>query len=355
LPSEQTINREEEAILWRSLEKIPELYREPLVLLYREHQSIEQVASALELSEDAVKQRLSRGRKLLQEEVQAFVEGALRRTAPGQAFSGAVLLALPLASPTAATSLGVGAKGTAAAKSGLAATWLLPFAGFLAGFLAQWIAIDQTAPKEKRAATKLRLVLVWMCLLGIPIAGEMSTRALAQHFAWTGRTVFAAVASFWCFWCICLATWFVILFRREQVQENAAPMNPVTNAVLIMGTHLTIFYWLILVAWRGHDELGAGITAGAMLLLGVWRFLHSRGMNGMAVTRSGYAHLTLCCATVIAITNLRLDVWCANVRGVTVAEAHALFPLWIVPLLTAVLTLWIAAMLFIIRPALQRQ
>src|SRR4029077_19672600 len=74
LPSEQTIGREEEAILWRSLEQIPEIYREPLILFYREHQSVESVAQALELSEDAVKQRLSRGRKLLQEEVQAFVE-----------------------------------------------------------------------------------------------------------------------------------------------------------------------------------------------------------------------------------------------------------------------------------------
>src|ERR1039458_160094 len=111
LPSEQTISREEEAILWRSLEKIPELYREPLILYYREHQSSEHVAVALDLTEDAVKQRLSRGRKpehagnlrrarglkLMQAELQTFVEGALRWPAPGQAFSGAVLAMLPLA------------------------------------------------------------------------------------------------------------------------------------------------------------------------------------------------------------------------------------------------------------------
>ena len=133
LPSEQAISREEEAILWRSLEKIPELYREPLILYYREHQSIEHVAMALDLTEDAVKQRLSRGRKLLQDEVQTFVEGALRRTAPGQAFSGAVLAMLPLAAgPAAATaSLGAGAKGTAAAKSGFLAVWLLPLSPLL--------------------------------------------------------------------------------------------------------------------------------------------------------------------------------------------------------------------------------
>src|SRR5690348_5086928 len=118
LPSELTIAREEEALLWRSLERIPEHYREPLILFYREHQSIEQVAMEMELSEDAVKQRLSRGRKLLEEEVQAFVEVTLRRTAPGQAFSGAVLAALP-AAPAAAVGVGAAGKGTVLAKTGL--------------------------------------------------------------------------------------------------------------------------------------------------------------------------------------------------------------------------------------------
>ena len=95
LPSDYTISREEEAILWRSIERIPESYREPLVLYYREHQSVENVAAALDLSEDAVKQRLSRGRKLLHEQVLAFVEGALERTNPGKAFTIGVLAALP--------------------------------------------------------------------------------------------------------------------------------------------------------------------------------------------------------------------------------------------------------------------
>jgi len=34
LPSEHVMSKEEEAILWRSLERIPETYREPLVLFY---------------------------------------------------------------------------------------------------------------------------------------------------------------------------------------------------------------------------------------------------------------------------------------------------------------------------------
>src|SRR6266705_5673595 len=107
LPSDYTISREEEAILWRSIERIPESYREPLVLYYREHQSVENVATALDLSEDAVKQRLSRGRKLLHEQVLAFVEGALERTSPGKAFTVGVIAALP-ALAVSARAAGVG-------------------------------------------------------------------------------------------------------------------------------------------------------------------------------------------------------------------------------------------------------
>jgi RNA polymerase sigma factor (sigma-70 family) len=113
LPLDQTISNEEQEILWRSLEKIPEIYREPLILFYREHQSVEAVAQNLELSEDAVKQRLSRGRKLLHEQVLAFVEGALEKTSPGKTFTIAVIAALPLV----ATSAKAATVGSAIAKA----------------------------------------------------------------------------------------------------------------------------------------------------------------------------------------------------------------------------------------------
>ena len=155
LPSDHAISREEEAILWRSLERIPEIYREPLVLFYREHQSIESVASALELSEDAVKQRLSRGRKLLQEEVQAFVENTLRRTAPGEAFSGAVLAGIPLAAGSAVTAgVGAGAKGAATMKAGSLVGWLAPFAPFLgifAGIMSNWLIVRDSQGRRNAA------------------------------------------------------------------------------------------------------------------------------------------------------------------------------------------------------------
>jgi RNA polymerase sigma factor (sigma-70 family) len=118
-PQEQAIGEEEQAILWRAIAHIPATYREPLVLYYREQQSIEAVCAALDLSEDAVKQRLSRGRKLLHERIAVFVEGALARSGPGTAFTLAVVAALPSTSSTAAAA----AVGATAAKGGALAKW----------------------------------------------------------------------------------------------------------------------------------------------------------------------------------------------------------------------------------------
>ena len=158
LPSEQAVSREEQAILWRSLERIPETYREPLILFYRENQSVELVAAALELSEDAVKQRLSRGRKLLQDQVAAFVEGALQRTAPGAAFTTSVLGALPaLTVPAAAAAIakgGVAAK--AASAGGLTVAILAPLALIFGGWLGYQISCDKPeSPREREFLRKL--------------------------------------------------------------------------------------------------------------------------------------------------------------------------------------------------------
>ena len=163
LPSEQAVSREEQAILWRSLERIPETYREPLILFYRENQSVERVAAALELSEDAVKQRLSRGRKLLQDQVAMFVEGALQRTAPGAAFTTSVLGALPaLTVPVAATTF---AKGGAAVKAtgagGLAAALLGLGFGILGGWIGYQVSLESAeranaaSPREREFLRKL--------------------------------------------------------------------------------------------------------------------------------------------------------------------------------------------------------
>lgn len=172
-PHDLTISREEQAILWRSLEGIPEIYREPLVLFYREQQSIEAVAQSLELSSDAVKQRLSRGRKLLQEQVLAFVEGALARTSPGRTFTLAVVASLPMAtfSAKAATIGATAAKGSATAKTagamGLLAVIPSSLVVILQNYLGYRIGLASARSDEERSHVKTLFRRVGLITLGL--------------------------------------------------------------------------------------------------------------------------------------------------------------------------------------------
>jgi RNA polymerase sigma factor (sigma-70 family) len=359
LPSEQAISREEEAILWRSLEKIPGLYREPLVLYYREHQSIEHVAVELDLTEDAVKQRLSRGRKLLQDEVQTFVEGALRRTAPGQAFSGAVLAMLPLAAGSAATAgVGAGAKGTAvAAKSGFLAAWLLPLAPFLgiaAGIGAQCLMARSTTTDRKDRLTQIAVIVAgWVVYLGLAAGGEYTVQALGWHFGWTDRTRFVTQIGFWWFFLLVTITFINVAVQwgiAKRQQRIAAgeipptpttPLRPGTLALVVTGTYL-MFLWVIRLTWNAHDPLATGVAAGTRLVRAVWSVFRLRGRSAATVGPALGHHLNLLGLMILAILNLRADVWVARAYGVTVAEAHDLLPIWIIPVLTLALVAWTA-------------
>jgi RNA polymerase sigma factor (sigma-70 family) len=66
-----------ERVVRDALARIPDAYREVLVLYYREDQSIREVADALGLTETTVMQRLSRGRRYLADSVTELVERSL--------------------------------------------------------------------------------------------------------------------------------------------------------------------------------------------------------------------------------------------------------------------------------------
>lgn len=349
LPSEQAISREEEAILWRALEQVPELYREPLVLFYREHECIERVAAQLDLTEDAVKQRLSRGRKLLQEEVQAFVENTLRRTAPGHGFSNAVLAALPVA--PAATVSAVAGKGAAAAKSGLLGAWvaaLAPFIGIILGVVAQVFVIRSTLPagRERRART-IETILVWTCVIGLAWGGDAGLRALSYHLEWNDQTYFYAVCGFWWIYTAGLITWFTGAARRDHAARqqcaatgNVAQISAGTQAGLTAGMHLAIFSWVVALAWAAHDPMTAGIVAAMAIGMALWNFFTQRALSGVAAAAACVRHYGLCCLLILAVINLRMDVWLATHYGVSVAKIHGMFPMWLIPVLSLALITW---------------
>jgi hypothetical protein len=228
-PAQQAISREEESALWRAIEQMPIAYREPLVLFYREHQSIQSVAEALGLSEDAAKQRLSRGRRLLHEEVMAFVEGALARTKPGKAFTLGVVTVLPglATSASAATALSASGKLAAASTGGLTLGWLAhvmcPLVGFGAGC---WVGIRNTkSPRERQFAIR-------SLVLGIAYV----TAFLLLLFAWllAGRRFAGShPVGFWAVICLLvlgyaiglkkLNAWSEHRRRQIQIQDDIAP------------------------------------------------------------------------------------------------------------------------------------
>ncbi|HZL44750.1 MAG TPA: hypothetical protein VFC28_00860, partial [Opitutaceae bacterium] len=327
------------------------------------HQSIENVAAELELSEDAVKQRLSRGRKLLQEEVQAFVENTLRRTAPDQVFSGAVLAALPMAvGATAAGGASLGAKGAAAAKSGLLAAWLWPFLGIFAGFAAQWAMFSGGPNERARRSNRIGLIVAWISVLAFSIGGQLVVRLLGQHWGWSDRTFFSAMAWFWWFYAMVITTWIIRIYRRTQAVPQPdtkagqpplpalSPMKPGTRMLAMMGTNLMLFWCVILLAWWAHDRVAAGIIVGIMLMLSLCHFYFSKGKTGVAAALNYTAQLASTCAVMLAIFNLRFDIWAATWYGVSTAELHRLLPTGMIPLLTLVLVIWAGVLLALTRP-----
>lgn len=250
-PVEQAISREEETILWRSLERIPEIYREPLVLFYRGHQSIETVATGLGLSEDAVKQRLSRGRKLLHKQVLAFVEGTLERTNPGKAFTVAVLAALPLlaTSAKAATAGAAAAKGGALAKAAGNGFLLqilsrfLPIGAFVS--LGAWLGYKMGSDAaESSAARHESIARFWGILLASIVAFVLLPILLIiplMHL-FGGKENYLAVMRVWLdvMFALTVAALGLWIWQRRKASKQE------TAKASSRGT--TFFVWLVALA-----------------------------------------------------------------------------------------------------------
>src|SRR5262249_44855503 len=113
---EHLVAAEQREALRAAIASLPDDTREVLILFYREGQSAGQVASLLELTEDAVKKRLSRARASLRGTRLERLGDTLAKTTPGAAFTLAIVTALPLTSPLTASAAAAGtAKVTAAA------------------------------------------------------------------------------------------------------------------------------------------------------------------------------------------------------------------------------------------------
>ena len=93
-PEEAAMVKELHAVVNRALAEMPETLREPLILFYREQKSGREVARQLGLSETAARQRVSRGRGMLREQVAGMIETTIADTKPGKAFTTAVIASI---------------------------------------------------------------------------------------------------------------------------------------------------------------------------------------------------------------------------------------------------------------------
>lgn len=148
-PFDDTADSEVEKVVSRAIARVPIACRDVLVLYYRENQSTRDVASALGITEDAVMQRLSRGRRYLAAEVTQIVERTLagrrqRRDLVAAVLASIALISLPSrvdASPT---------KGSTMLKMSLAASALI--AAGAGGYLATRPSPTETPAPAPRAA-----------------------------------------------------------------------------------------------------------------------------------------------------------------------------------------------------------
>lgn len=176
------IQEQEQALLWQALEKIPETYREPLVLFYREQCSVAYVADELDLSEDVVKQRLSRGRKLLQKAMITFVEDTLTKSKPGTAFTLGVLVAINgIAPPAKAAALGAGTvKMGSFFKLASILVFLASFSGVVSAFFGLRASLDQSRTQRERRSA-IRFTALFFGIAIIFVVGMFVLKYLALN------------------------------------------------------------------------------------------------------------------------------------------------------------------------------
>jgi hypothetical protein len=314
-------------------------------------------------------QRLTRGRRQLQERMLVFVESTLQRTNPGPQFTLQVQAAIPLlvgAGP--AVALGTAAKGGAAAKGGLFGfllAWAAPLVGVFAAIGMSWAEIAQAATKrERRFAARWTLVL-WLSVVGFLVAlysaGSLARSAgLYRRQDWTATAPMVAV---WFGFTMITLTLIVFMIRgkaalrRQMITEGlvspAAPAAPsMKKRVAMTVGFLTATFWvLIFLAWQTGDRtVAGGIVASVFLLAAVPLWLARHQPPSVDEAKAGSWYVSFCGLVFLAILNWRLDVWLASIYGVDVDVMHRLLPMAIVHWLSAIVVAWSVALVFITQP-----
>ena len=244
-PSGALVDAEDRARLAAAVEALPEDSREAVMLFYREGQSVAQVASLLDLREEAVRQRLSRARALLRDALLDTLGEQLVATAPREKFCAGVMAALPSAGP--ATGVAAALRWTLLGKS--AAAFVGPGVGMasaIAGLL--WghrRSMKRAKDDEERdGLVKLKnatlVLMVATCTLTVPL------------LKWR-----AAMLGLWALYIVGIAVLHTVWYPRIVARRRAAEIRENPKAIwrwrlriwggrlylVVLGTALLTFLW----------------------------------------------------------------------------------------------------------------
>ncbi|HEV8290618.1 MAG TPA: sigma-70 family RNA polymerase sigma factor, partial [Tepidisphaeraceae bacterium] len=361
-PDEEAMSAEEREVLWRSLSEIAEPYRETLVLYYRQNQNTTQVAAALEISEDTVRQRLARGRQMLREQVAALLERNLVRSAPSAAFTSAVVAALPALMAQGATAAATGgvAKATTAAKGvallPLLAMWIGPIIGLMGGIFgtARSIRATQT-PRERRFVIRLSII-IWIYVFSA-MAVLFAIMRLTQRYHWSMKNSLIIQSAFWLIYCAALVAMILKWNRRHRqlrLEEGLSPVpagvgtiTPVGRFISLCGPTVGGVAWIFAMTLPARDTLGSAITAGFTILLLCWAWLGSHRMPATSMRRFYFQFVTVLCAFCLIMLNWRLHTWTAAMTHLSMERVRQNIPLWSANLLLVSICILINAIIWV--------
>ena len=315
-PDKIAITKEQQTVIWHALQEIPETYREPMVLFYREQQSIKEVASKLELSEEVTKQRLARGRKLLKAGMSTLVEDILGKTAPKKNFTIAVIAALPtLSTKTASASIagGVAAKGintlTIGSIMSSLGSFIMPLLIWWGGSNYYKSALENAKTEKERSFIKRWNIIKHLYCSIVPLAILL--------FAFTELRRYGNLIWF------LIPLYFIGIFVLAYLVQNkhkalqirqgtyVAPEKRVKSMRQIYGEFSFIFGWLLIINFvsiKAHDWFAVWFT----LIVVVGIFIIS---TRISLNKQQYYNQILYLATAaigllaIVIFNLRWHKW----------------------------------------------
>ena len=246
------------AMVWEILRELPETYREPLVLFYQQSQSVGNIAAALDLSEENVRQRLSRGRAKIRTEVAERIEQALSALQPDKMFYLVVLAALPVAvmstSQAVAATLTLATGGTIVGSTSGGGTF-----GTAAGATTLWGII-------LNVAVFVFWILFYPCIIAFSMIANYaglrdlptlrSRRAMLKYHLMTIGMIFALMIFFY---------FLVFLVPLKLLPKSAISVFVSVFVILPMFAFFVGMYWQFKIRTVLEEDLGKRVAPSVPL------------------------------------------------------------------------------------------